>query len=352
MPGALYGPEPSRYNRCGAGRTHHHVMDLSIIIVSWNVRELLAGCLDSIAAAPLIRAAPNGEQTGATGPLTEVIVVDSASTDGTPDMLRTRYTWVHALPQRENIGFTRGSNLGLAAAKGRHVLLLNPDTVIHGDALGQMVAYLDAHPPVGIVGPRVLNPDGTTQSTRRRFLRPLDGFFESTWLQGYAPRGMLERFTASDLPDDGTFEVDWVQGCALMARRAVYEQIGELDTSYVMFFEETDWCRRAKAQGWQAVYFGTATITHYGGGSTEQVQAQKHIFFQQSKIRYYRKFHGWPLAFALWLFLLGSYLVQMALESVKALLGHKRPMRIERIHTYARVVPALAAEVRHLARAR
>ena len=327
-------------------------MDLSIIIVSWNVRELLAECLDSIAASPVIRVAPDGATHGENGPHTEVIAVDSASTDGTPAMLAERYPWVHLFPQAENIGFTRGNNLGLDVAQGRHLLLLNPDTLVREDALPRLVAYLDDHPDVGLAGPHVLNADGTTQSTRRRFLRPLDGFFESTWLQGYAPRGMLERFYMTTQPDNGTFDVDWVQGCALIARREVYEQIGGLDTGYVMFFEETDWCRRAKDRGWRVVYLGDAHIVHYGGASTEQVQARKHIHFQQSKVRYYRKFHGWPLAFALWAFLLLSYMVQIVIEAVKALLGHKRAMRIERIKTYTRVVVALAASVENLTRAR
>ncbi|MBN1964527.1 MAG: glycosyltransferase family 2 protein [Anaerolineae bacterium] len=317
-------------------------MDLSILIVSWNVSDLLAACLDSIAAAPVVRVSPGGQESGESGPRTEVIVVDSASTDGSAAMVGERFPWVTLLAQEGNIGFTRGNNVGLEAAQGRYVLLLNPDTVVHGDALNVLVDYLDAHPLVGIAGPRVLNSDGTTQSTRRRFPTALTAIFESTWLQGYAPRRVLDRFYVTDQPDDGTFEVDWVQGCALMARRAVYEQIGPLDPGYVMFSEELDWCKRAKEAGWRVAYVGGARITHHGGKSTEQVQAHKHIYFQQSKLRYFRKHHGRGLALALRLFLLISYVVQVILEGVKALLGSKRAMRRERITTYAQVIRALA----------
>jgi GT2 family glycosyltransferase len=125
-------------------------------------------------------------------------------------------------------------------------------------------------------------------------------------VQGYAPRRVLDQFYVIDQPDDGTFPVDWVQGCALMARRAVYEKIGPLDTRYVMFSEELDWCKRAKTAGWSVVYIGDAFITHHGGKSTEQVQANMHIYFQQSKLRYFRKFHGRGLALALRVFLLLS----------------------------------------------
>lgn len=317
-------------------------LDLSIIIVSWNVAGLLAECLDSIADAPVTRIAPDGSRSGEGEPSVEVIVVDSASTDGSAELVRTRYPWVHLLAERENIGFTRGNNLGLARAQGRHLMLLNPDTVVHGDALNRLVDALDTRPQVGIIGPRVLNADGTTQSTRRRFPTLATAFFESTWLQGYAPRGVTERFTVADQPDHGTFEVDWVQGCALVARREVYDQIGGLDTGYIMFSEELDWCRRAKDAGWRVLYLGDATITHYGGKSTEQIETQKHIYFQESKIRYFRKFHGRAVAWALRLFLVASYSAQLEQEALKGLLGHKRALRRTRVATYRRVISALA----------
>jgi GT2 family glycosyltransferase len=316
-------------------------MDLSIIIVNWNVADLLAACLDSIAAAPIRISAPNGLIQGESGPCTEVLVVDSASPDHSVALVQERYPWVHLYPQTDNIGFVRGNNLALEHAQGRYLFLLNPDTVVHADAIHRLIDYLDKNPRVGIVGPHVLNTDGTTQSTRRRFPTPLTALFESTWLQGIAPRRILAHFYVTDQPDNGTFEVDWMQGCALVARREVYDQIGGLDTRYVMYSEELDWCKRAKLAGWKVVYVGDAHITHHGGKSTEQVQAAKHIYFQQSKIRYFHKFYGWHVALALRLFLLLSYIYQLLLESVKALLGSKRALRQARIHTYWQVIRAL-----------
>ncbi|MEL7236878.1 MAG: glycosyltransferase family 2 protein, partial [Chloroflexota bacterium] len=157
------------------------MVDLSIIIVNWNVADLLAACLDSIAAH--------------TGDLSlEVIVVDSASSDGSVDMLREHYPHVTLLAQTENVGFTRGNNIGLEIEKGRHLLLLNPDTDVIDGMLTQMVTYLDAHPDVGIVGPHTLNTDGTTQSSRRRFPTVATGFLESTWLQPFAPQSLLDQY--------------------------------------------------------------------------------------------------------------------------------------------------------------
>jgi N-acetylglucosaminyl-diphospho-decaprenol L-rhamnosyltransferase len=308
--------------------------DLSIIIVSWNVAELLAACLDSILAS--------GVRVGAEGTANvltvEIIVVDSASSDDTVEMVKNRYPQVMLLPQRENVGFTRGNNIGLQAASGRYLLLLNPDTELVGNALQKMVAYLDAHRDVGIVGPYTMNTDGSYQSTRRRFPTLRTAFFESTWFQTYAPKALMDRFYVNEAAEDATLEVDWVQGSALMARREVWTQIGGLDEGYTMYSEELDWCKRATTAGWRVIYLGSAKILHHGGKSTEQVTANKHIYFQQSKLRYFRKYHGELTAQVLRLFLLSNYTWQYALESVKAALNHKPELRKPRIEAYKQVL--------------
>lgn len=304
--------------------------DLSIVIVSWNVRDLLAACLDSIRAN--------------TGQLAiEVIVVESGSSDDSLSMLQTGYPWVRVLPQTRNVGFTVGNNIGLAAATGHLLMLLNPDTEIIGNALLQMTAYLNTHPAIGVVGPRTLNSDGTTQSTKRRFPTLLTAVFESTWLQPFAPRHVLDRFYAADISDEATADVDWMQGSALMFRREVYEQIGGLDEHFVMFSEEVDFCKRIKDAGWRAVYLGGARIVHHGGKSTEQAGTRKQIYFQQSKLRYFRKHHGPFFAALLRLFLMLSYGQQLVAEWLKATLGHKRTMRQERVRVYWQVLRALTA---------
>jgi N-acetylglucosaminyl-diphospho-decaprenol L-rhamnosyltransferase len=317
-------------------------IDLSILIVSWNVCDLLIACLESIVASPVVLVSAD-DAPGAAGLRCEVIVVDSASSDGSAQAVQERFPWVQLVTETENTGFVRGTNRALALARGRHLLLLNPDTLVHCSALGTLVDFLDQHPQAGIAGPQVLNEDGTTQSTRRRFPARLTALFESTWLQGYAPARLMRHYHITDQPDDGTFQVDWVQGCALIARRAVYEEIGGLDPGYVMYSEEMDWCRRAKDAGWHVYYVGDAHITHYGGKSSEQVEAFKHIQFQRSKLRYFRKFHGRGFALALRLFLLLSYAAQIVQESAKAALGSKRNMRRARIVTYLQVLRALVS---------
>ena len=301
--------------------------DLSVIIVNWNVRDLLRRCLRSLYSSAT-----------ESGLAVQVIVVDNGSTDGSVEMVRSAFPAVHLIVNRDNRGFPAANNQGLAVAQGRYSLILNPDTEIVGDALATMVAFADAHPDVGIVGPQLLNPDGTVQSSRRRFPTLATAFFESTWLQRYGPRRILEHYYVLDRPDDRAQDVDWLYGAAFMARREAVAQVGLLDEGYFMYSEELDWCRRFRDAGWRVVYLPTAQVIHYGGKSSEQVIAARHIHFQTSKVRYFRKYHGRMAAEALRWFLLGNYLWQLGLEGGKWLLGHKRPLRAARIDAYRQVL--------------
>ncbi len=298
---------------------------VSIVIVSWNVKELLANCLASI------------YETTA-GLTVEIIVVDSNSGDGTAELIGRDFPHVKLLALADNVGFSRGNNLGIGVSTGDYIFLLNPDTLVKPEAIQQLAAYLNDHPEAGIVGPRTLNEDGTTQSTRRRFPSLLTGLFESTWLQGIAPKQAMRRYYVQDMPDDGTFQVDWVQGSALMFRREVFAQIGGMDEGFMMYSEELDWCKRAVLAGWRVDYVGSAQIVHFGGKSSEQAPALTHIRFQCSKLRYFRKYHGRAKAELLRFALLANYASQYLIEGSKRLLGHKPALRAERMQVYATVL--------------
>lgn len=301
------------------------MLDLSIIIVSWNVRELLRCCLASVDA-------------GRGALALEVIVVDAASHDGSAAMVAAEFPWVRLLARSDNVGFPRGNNLGMALANGRYLLLLNPDTEMVGDTLTTLVAYLDAQPQVGMVGPQLLNSDGSVQSSRRRFPSLATAFFESTWLQPYAPPSLLADFYVQDVADGETAVVDWLMGACMLTRRTLFEQVGGMDEAYFMYSEELDWCYRIKAAGWQVVYLPTAQVVHHAGKSSEQAVTARHVNFQRAKLRYFRKYHGRGAALLLRLFLLGGYLWQMGLEGVKGVVGHKRPLRWQRVQAYWQVV--------------
>ena len=311
--------------------------DLSIVIVSWNVRELLQRCLASLIGDNT--ATEEGFFTLSGGQTVEVWVVDNGSVDGSADVVRGAFPGVHLLVNDCNPGFAVANNRAIARSAGRYLLLLNPDTEVVGEALTTLLRYMDAHPEVGVAGPQLRYPDGTLQSSRRRFPTPLTGFLESTLLQQWFPRNRwLGRYYMLDTPDDATTEVDWLVGAALMVRRAAIEQAGLLDEGYFMYSEEMEWCRRIKARGWRIVYLPAATVVHHEGRSSEQVVAARHIYFQTSKLRYYAQVHGSRWALALRTFLLATYVYQWLVEGAKWLLGHKRPLRANRLRAYGQVL--------------
>jgi N-acetylglucosaminyl-diphospho-decaprenol L-rhamnosyltransferase len=300
------------------------VVELSIVIISWNVRDLLHRCLASISLDS--RSA-------------EIIVVDNASHDGSPEMVQAQFPHVRLVANQENRGFTVANNQGLALSHGRYLLLLNPDTEVVGDALDTMLRHIEAHPLIGALGPQIRYPDGTLQSSRRRFPTLATALVESTVVQEWwADNSILRRYYMSDTPDDAIQPADWVIGACLLVRRQVYEQIGGLDEGFFMYSEELDWCKRIKDAGWQVVYLPTATVIHHEGKSSEQVLPARHIYFQTSKVRYFRKHHGAFQAEILRRFLLATYLYQMAREGAKWAVGHKRPLRAERVRAYRQVI--------------
>ncbi len=314
---------------------------LVIIIVSWNVRELLQACLQSLLHFPA-----NTLQQ-------EIIVVDNASDDGSAEMVRDEFPSVHLIANATNKGFTGGNNDGLrladtliaseasqtSDATHQFLFLLNPDTEVKPNALDTLSGYAIAHPTVGLIGPRLRYGDGSLQSSRRRFPTLLTALFESTWLQRYGPRRALHQFYMQDQADDETCDVDWVVGAAMFVRYAAYQQIGPLDeVSFFMYSEETDWCKRMKDASWRIMYLPQAEVVHYEGRSSQQVSAQRIKLFNTSKVRYFAKHHGAWQAGLLRLWLLGQFAWQLGLEGVKWLLGSQREMRAERIRAYLSVL--------------
>ena len=315
--------------------------DLSVIIVSWNVRDLLRECLTSVTKDQRPRTKDVLLSSFVLRPSSiEVIVIDNASADGSAEMVAREFPWVRLIANRENRGFTGGNNQGIGAATGRYVFFLNPDTVVVDDALAAMVGYLAAHDDVGVVGPQLRYGDGSLQSSRRRFPTLGSALLESTPLEWHWPGNRWARwYRMEDQPGAAAIQdVDWLVGAALMTRRPVLERVGGFDEGYFMYSEELDWCRRVKAAGWRVVYLPEAQIIHYEGRSSEQVVAARHIRFQTSKVRYFRKFHGRMAAGALRVFLLAAFGVEWGLEAGKWLLGSKRSLRRSRMASYGQLL--------------
>ncbi len=301
-------------------------LDLSIIIVSYNVRDYLLNCLASIEA-----------WLAETSYSSEVIVVDNASHDGSADSVRRRFPGTRIIELGANVGFAAANNRAIEAARGRFITFLNPDTTLVGDALGLMLRHVQEHQDVGVVGPRLQYPDGTTQSTRRRFPTRRTGFFESTIVQQYwHDNAILRRYYVSDRPNDETQDVDWLVGACLFTRRETLASAGLFDERFFMYSEEVEWCHRVRKAGWRIVYLPAASIVHHEGSSSKLDLPLRQINFDTSKVLLYEELHGRRSARVLRGFLLGSYLMHASIEAGKGLLGHKRQLRKERVRLYLR----------------
>jgi N-acetylglucosaminyl-diphospho-decaprenol L-rhamnosyltransferase len=298
--------------------------DLSIVTVGHNTRDLLRACLRSVFSSRAV---------------IEVLLVDSGSTDGTPEMVAGEFPAVRLLATHENLGFTRGNNRGLRIARGRHLLLLNPDTVVEPGAIEAMLCFLDAHPDVGVVGPQLRYPDGSVQPSRHRFPARLTAFVEATVLERWLGDSRLLRdFFVRDRGDDEPQDVDWLRGACLMLRREVATAVGLLDEGFFMYSEEVDLCRRVRAAGWRVAYLPAAVVVHHEGKSSEQSPAARDINFHDSRVRYYRKHFGRPLALALRLAVVAHFLFLAAEEGAKLSLGHRPALRRQRLASLGRVI--------------
>lgn len=254
--------------------------DISVIIVSWNVREQLEQCLASVFA-----------QQGVTF---EVFVVDNASADGSAEVVRERFSNATVIANVQNVGFARANNQALTRAGGRHFLLLNPDTVVHPGALQKTVAYFDSHQDVGILGPKVLHVDGSVQRSVLRYPTFLSQLLVLLKVQAFTqkPRA-LHRYYALDFDYNREADVDQVMGAYFVFRRELYEQIGGLDGGFFLWFEEVDYCLRAAKAGWRIRYVPAITMTHEAGKSFAQLfSIEQQVIFNRSLLRYFRKHHS------------------------------------------------------------
>src|SRR6185312_2498244 len=233
------------------------MIDVSIIIVSWNVSEFLFACLESLQRSQVEIVPPNQNIQHLSSRTTiEIIVVDSASSDNTLEMLKA-FPDIRVLSQLTNLGFAKCNNIGLKFARGRYLFLLNPDAEIVNDAIQVMVDYLDKHHSVGVLGPFLTNANGSLQIMPRIFPNLTVILFETPSLEPYMSKKFLEYECVVNPPENAQIAVDWVLGAAMMARREVYDQIGLLDEKYPMYAEEIDWCFRAKEHQWKVICLGT-----------------------------------------------------------------------------------------------
>jgi len=234
-------------------------VDVSVIVVAWNVKRLLQDCLDSVVA-----------QTKDVD--YEIIYVDNASEDGSVEMVRQRFPDVRIIENSQNNGFIKANNQGIEVARGRYVLLLNSDTLVLDNAIAKTVVFADAHPEAAVVGCRVLNPDRTLQRTCFMYPSLLNMFLSATYLYKLFPRSKFfgrERMTWWAFDD--VREVETVCGCFSLVRRKAIDQVGMMDPTYFVYGDDPDWCYRFRKAGWRVLFTPDAQIIHYGGQNTRQM---------------------------------------------------------------------------------
>jgi GT2 family glycosyltransferase len=252
---------------------------LSVCIVTYRARDYLRDCLASLYANP------------PAGPF-EVIVVDNHSEDGTVEMLKADFPQVSIIETGGNEGFTVPMNRALRRASGRYLLQLNPDTLIHPQALDQLIGFMEAHPGVGICGPKVLNVDGSLQAPcRRGESRPWAVISYFLGLSRLFPHSRLfGEYLMNYMDEDETHAVAGVSGSCMLVRREVLDQVGYLDERFFAYQEDADYCFQARKAGWKIYYVPAARVTHYGGQGGSRVQPYRSIFeWHRSYWRFYRK---------------------------------------------------------------
>ena len=250
---------------------------IAVCIINYNTTDLLRECLHSV----LVQ---NPD---------EIVVVDNASTDGSVEMMRVDFPSVALIVLQKNIGFGAASNRGIERCSSEQILLLNADTRMKSGSLQALREYLEDQPEAAILGPRLLNPDGTLQTSCFHFPTPLHIFLYVSGLYRWIPRlPILKQRTLQKITNESARPVPWVLGAALAFRRETFEQSGGFDESFFMYFEEVDLCYRLFLQGKQIHFVPAAEIFHVGGGSTIQNRAWSYIQFFASLAQFYRKHYS------------------------------------------------------------
>jgi GT2 family glycosyltransferase len=285
------------------------MLDLSIIIVSWNTRDLLTRCLQSIYKTIDL-------------PAFEVIVVDNASTDDSVGATRELFPKAQIIENRENLGFARANNRAAAISRGRYMLLLNSDAQLLENAVQAMFDLAEANPGAGIVGARLLNADSTFQASHTPFpnlwqeFMILSGLGRMLYGCWYPSRGPEE--------DRGPQIVDYVEGACLLVRHDAFEDVGGLNEGYFMYAEEVDWCYAMREKGWQVWYQPEARVIHLGGGSSQDRRTQREGDLYRSRLQFFRKHYGDRAAALLKLQIYGFTTIKIIVHGLLRLVSRGR----------------------------
>jgi len=254
--------------------------DASVIVVSWNTRDLLLDCIRSVM-----------ERSGSLE--LEIIVVDNGSVDGSPEAVRDAFPRVKLIRNATNLGFARANNAGMSASAGKYLCLINSDVIVTANCIRAMYDYMESRPQVGMLGPQIVGRDGEVQRSCMGFPNIWNSLCRALALDSIFPG--TKAFGSQLLtywPHDTTREVDVVNGCFWMIRREALETVGPLDEDFFIYAEDIDWCRRFRANGWKVVFFAGAQAVHLGGASSARMPVRFYLEMHRANLRYWQKHHG------------------------------------------------------------
>lgn len=250
---------------------------LSIVIVTWNAKKYARECLTSLR-----------QQCADLG--AEIIVVDNASSDGTPELIREEFPEVRLIEAGANLGFAKGNNVGIRNSRGKYLALVNSDVNVPNGCLAAMLEKMEQESTIGVLGPRMRIPDGRVGRSYMRFPTVWNWFCRALALDSlFRNAGLFGGFLMTDFDNTRTADVDVLNGWFWMVRREALDKVDLLDERFFMYGEDIDWCRRFHQEGWRVVYFAGAEALHYGGASSSNAPVRFYIEMQRANIDYYRK---------------------------------------------------------------
>lgn len=263
-------------------------VDISVVIVNWNTRDLLLDCVSSLM-----------EQTRVS--TLEIIVVDNASLDNSIEALVERFPAVISIRNQDNLGFSKANNQGLRIARGRYLCLVNSDVKALDGVLDKLRAFMEDHPEVGAVAPRTVGGDLKLRENCREYPTIRNAFCQAVFLDQLFPS--VRAFRGRDLRDYDyatTQEIEVLSGCFLMVRRVVIEMVGMLDERFFIYSEDVDWCKRIRAGGWKVVFLPSAEAIHYAGSSSTVERVLFNREMMKANLQYWRKHHGRAATLLFW----------------------------------------------------
>jgi GT2 family glycosyltransferase len=255
-------------------------MRISVIIVSWNAKAFLLHCLASIQSQQLSSAV-------------EVIVVDNASSDGSPEAVKAQFPEVTLICNQQNYGFAKANNMGIMASQGDYLFLINSDVIVGPDCFARMLEYMNQQPEIGVLGPKIVGSNGRVQRSCMRYPSLWNATARALALDSLLPRStVLGSHLLTFWAHDETCSVDVINGCFWLIRRTAIEKVGLLDEQFFIYGEDIDWCRRFTEFGWKVVFFPEADAVHYGGASSSNAPVRFYLEMQRANYQYWLKHHS------------------------------------------------------------